>query len=117
MRRFDELVYKIAVYKLLLAVQVRDCVIIAEVSAEDSGALGYREVRRLTGSFDCSLMLLTAKSVVLCRGNTLKLQEFEGRLQHLCRQADAFIACTTEGSSASNFLARYAIPGSSRQLP
>ncbi|CDJ51313.1 WD-repeat protein, putative [Eimeria brunetti] len=79
--QFDELVHKIAVYKLMLAVQLKECVIIAEVSSDDSGALEYREVQRLTGSFECSLMLLTAKSVVLCRGNTLKLHEIEGSVQ------------------------------------
>ncbi|CDI81352.1 WD-repeat protein, putative [Eimeria praecox] len=79
--QFDELVYKIAVYKLLIAVQLRECVVISEVSWEGSGIIEYREARRLTGSFDCSLMLLTAKSVVLCRGNTLKLQEFDGSSQ------------------------------------
>lgn len=102
MCRFDELVYKIAVYKLLLAVQLRECLIIAEVFSEDSGSLQYREVRRLTGSFECSLMLLTASAVVLCRGNTLKLHEFEGIAQHPCRQEDACLD-TTEVSFTTGF--------------
>ncbi|CDJ30789.1 WD-repeat protein, putative [Eimeria mitis] len=79
--QFDELVYKIAVYKFLLAVQLKECVIIAEVCSGDSGPLEYREVRRLMGSFECSLMLLTANSVVLCKGNTLRLQEIEGSVK------------------------------------
>ncbi|XP_026194212.1 intraflagellar transport protein 122 homolog [Cyclospora cayetanensis] len=78
---FDELIQKVAVYRQLLAVQLKRCIVISKACQAALGTLEYREVHRLKGSFECSLLLLAAHSVVLCHGNTLKLYDLEGKAQ------------------------------------
>ena len=90
---FDELVLKVAVYKHLLAIQLAEYIFVAEAAAESTGALVYNEKCRLRGSFECALMLLIAKAVLLCKGSTLQLHELEGNSQpwlpelHKCSMA------------------------------
>ncbi|KAL8427605.1 hypothetical protein Efla_005780 [Eimeria flavescens] len=75
---FDKLIHKVAVYKHFLAIQLTECIVILETSSNVPDSLEYHETHRLSGSFDCALMLLTAKAVVLCKGNVLELREFNG---------------------------------------
>ncbi|KAL8449041.1 hypothetical protein Emed_003393 [Eimeria media] len=77
--RFDELVHKVAVYRQLLAVQLVQCIVILQAQSSSSQkSLEYQETQRLSGSFDCALMLLIAQAVLLCKGVSLELRKFDG---------------------------------------
>ncbi|KAL8435801.1 hypothetical protein ACSSS7_002178 [Eimeria intestinalis] len=80
--RFDELVHKVAVYRQLLAVQLSQCIVILHsLSPSSQKSFEYKETHRLSGSFDCALMLLIAQAVLLCKGASLELRSFTGSVQ------------------------------------
>ncbi|XP_055948629.1 intraflagellar transport protein 122 homolog isoform X1 [Argiope bruennichi] len=75
-----ELVKKLAIYKKRLAIQMPERINIYEVS-DDSSDMHYKIMQKINLKFDCTLLVVCAKHIVLCQEKILQCLSFEGVLE------------------------------------
>jgi intraflagellar transport protein 122 len=73
-----DLIKKISVFKDKLAVQLSDKIIVYELVKDDPSNMMYRIGEKIPHKDDCSLLLVTTKSIVLCLEKKLKMISMKG---------------------------------------
>ncbi|GIX86621.1 intraflagellar transport protein 122 homolog [Caerostris extrusa] len=77
-----ELVKKLAIYKKRLAIQMPERINIYEVT-DDSSDMHYKIMQKINLKFDCTLLVVCAKHIVLCQEKILQCLSFEGVLERM----------------------------------
>ncbi|CAB3993157.1 intraflagellar transport 122 homolog isoform X2, partial [Paramuricea clavata] len=62
-----DLVKKIAIYRSRLAMQLPDRIIVYELSGDDPTDMRYRVKEKIEEKFDCNLLVVCAKNIILCQ--------------------------------------------------
>ena len=76
-----DLVHKIAIYRHRLAVQLPERVVLYELSSADNQPMHYKVKEKISKKFNCSLLVVCAKNLVLCQEKKLQSLDFTGELQ------------------------------------
>ncbi|VDM96734.1 unnamed protein product, partial [Thelazia callipaeda] len=78
----SDLVRKVAVYHNQLAVQLTDCVKIYQQDVQHAdGQLDYRLIETISSSFQCSLLVLCSKHLIICQEKRLQCYDHKGLKQ------------------------------------
>lgn len=85
-----DLVQKIAIYREQLAVQLPERVVLYELSSTSEQPMHYKVKEKIQKKFDCSLLVVCARHIVLCQDRRLQCLDFNGILQREWLM-DAFI--------------------------
>jgi intraflagellar transport protein 122 len=76
-----DLVNKIAIYRHRLAVQLPERVVLYELSSAENQPMHYRVKEKISKKFNCSLLVVCSKNLVLCQEKKLQSLDFAGNLQ------------------------------------
>ncbi|XP_039966152.1 intraflagellar transport protein 122 homolog [Bactrocera neohumeralis] len=76
-----DLVQKIAIYRNRLAVQLPERVVLYELSSGEEQPMHYKVKEKIQKKFDCSLLVVCARHIVLCQEKRLQCLDFNGILQ------------------------------------
>lgn len=76
-----DLVQKIAIYRQRLAVQLPERVVLYELSSTSDQPMHYKVKEKIQKKFDCSLLVVCACHIVLCKDQRLQCLDFSGNLQ------------------------------------
>ncbi|XP_013114597.2 intraflagellar transport protein 122 homolog [Stomoxys calcitrans] len=76
-----DLVQKIAIYREKLAVQLPERVVLYELSSSSEQPMHYKVKEKIQKKFDCSLLVVCARHIVLCQDRRLQCLDFNGTLQ------------------------------------
>ncbi|EGD82626.1 hypothetical protein PTSG_11988 [Salpingoeca rosetta] len=74
-----ELVKKIAIFKNRLAVQLPKQINVYEMEAMDSGKLKFRLMCKLRRNFECNLLVVCSKHIILCQERRLQSWTFDNQ--------------------------------------
>mgnify|MGYP000585963297 FL=1 len=75
-----DLVKKISVYKDRLAVQLPERVVIYAVVPEDELDMKYKSFKKINKAFDCTLLVMAYKHVLICYESKIQLYNLSGEL-------------------------------------
>ncbi|XP_055909537.1 intraflagellar transport protein 122 homolog [Eupeodes corollae] len=76
-----DLVQKIAIYRNRLAVQLPERIVLYELSSAEDQPMHYKVKEKIQKRFECSLLVVCARHIVLCQEKRLQSLDFEGVLQ------------------------------------
>jgi intraflagellar transport protein 122 len=76
-----DLVHKIAIYRHKLAVQLPERVVLYELSSAENQPMHYKVKEKISKKFNCSLLVVCARNLVLCQEKKLQSLNFNGELQ------------------------------------
>lgn len=76
-----DLVQKIAIYRNRLAVQLPERVVLYELSSAEDEPMHYKVKEKIQKKYECSLLVVCAKNIVLCQDKRLQSLTFAGVLQ------------------------------------
>jgi len=73
-----DLVKKIAIYKDRMAVQLPNQINIYEIIQTDSGETKARKLQQIKDKFECNLLVVCSKNIILCQEKRLQCFSFNG---------------------------------------
>lgn len=76
-----DLVHKIAIYRHRLAVQLPERVVLYELSSAENQPMHWKVKEKISKKFNCSLLVVCSKNLVLCQEKKLQSLDFNGELQ------------------------------------
>ncbi|XP_017129587.1 intraflagellar transport protein 122 homolog [Drosophila elegans] len=76
-----DLVQKIAIYRNRLAVQLPERVVLYELSSGEDQPMHYKVREKIQQKFECSLLVVCGRHIVLCQEKRLQCLDFMGILQ------------------------------------
>ncbi|XP_032827224.2 intraflagellar transport protein 122 homolog [Petromyzon marinus] len=76
--RCKELVKKIAIYQHRLAIQLPEKIVIYELVSDDTADMQYRVKQKIGRRFDCNLLVVCSKHIILCQEKRLQCLTFGG---------------------------------------
>ncbi|KAK1161520.1 hypothetical protein AOXY_G19089 [Acipenser oxyrinchus oxyrinchus] len=71
-----ELVKKIAIYKNRLAIQLPEKILIYELYSDDSADMHYRVKEKICKKFECNLLVVCSRHIILCQEKRLQCLSF-----------------------------------------
>ncbi|XP_068600570.1 intraflagellar transport protein 122 homolog [Brachionichthys hirsutus] len=71
-----ELVKKIAIYRNRLAIQLPEKILIYELDSDDSSDMHYRVKEKLCRKFECNLLVVCSRHIILCQEKRLQCMAF-----------------------------------------
>jgi intraflagellar transport protein 122 len=74
-----ELVKKISIFKDRLAVQLNEKILIYLANSEESQELKYKLFKKINKKVECSLLVVTSNSIILCQEKKLQMLNFTGK--------------------------------------